>query len=103
VKFARAVSRKVFRPAPRVDSALLVLRRIGPAPAPAVAALVNAGFAHRRKALAGSLELVTGSRADREAARAVLVELGHPPDARAERLTPTELATLAGRLEELRS
>ena len=103
VKFARAVSRKVFRPPPRVDSALLVLRRIGPAPAPAVAALVHAGFAHRRKALAGSLELVTGSRGDREAARAVLVELGHPPDARAERLTPTELATLAGRLEELRS
>ena len=103
VKFARAVSRSVFRPTPNVDSALVVLRRTGPAAAPAVAALVHAVFAHRRKALAGSLELSTGSRADRDAARAVLGELGHPPDERAERLTPAELAALSERLEKLRS
>jgi 16S rRNA (adenine1518-N6/adenine1519-N6)-dimethyltransferase len=103
VKFARAVSRNVFRPTPNVDSALVVLRRTGPAAAPLVAALVHAVFAHRRKALAGSLELSTGSRADRDAARAVLRELGHPPDERAERLTPAELAALSERLEKLRS
>ena len=103
VKFARPVSRNVFRPPPHVDSALLVLRRTGPAAEPAVAAFVHAVFAHRRKALGGSLELATGSRADRDAARAALAELGHPPDARAERLTPTELAALAARLEESRS
>jgi 16S rRNA (adenine1518-N6/adenine1519-N6)-dimethyltransferase len=102
VKLARTVSRNVFQPPPRVDSALVVLRRRAPAATPAVAALVHAGFAHRRKALARSLELSTGSRADRDAARAALVELGHPRDARAERLAPAELAALAKRLEELR-
>ena len=103
VRLARAVSRNVFRPPPRVDSALLVLRRTGPAPAAAVAAFVHAVFAHRRKALARSLELSTGSRADREAARTALTELGHSPGARAEQLTPEQLASLAQRLEERRS
>jgi 16S rRNA (adenine1518-N6/adenine1519-N6)-dimethyltransferase len=103
VRLARAVSRNVFRPPPRVDSALLVLRRTGPAPPAAVAAFVHAVFAHRRKALARSLELSTGSRADREAARTALTELGHSPGARAEQLTPEQLASLAQRLEERRS
>jgi 16S rRNA (adenine1518-N6/adenine1519-N6)-dimethyltransferase len=103
VRLARAVSRNVFRPPPRVDSALLVLRRTDPAPPPAVAAFVHAVFAHRRKALARSLELSTGSRADREAARTALTELGHSPGARAEQLTPEQLASLARRLEERRS
>jgi 16S rRNA (adenine1518-N6/adenine1519-N6)-dimethyltransferase len=102
VKMARAVSRTVFQPPPRVDSALVVLRRTGPAAPQPVSALVHAAFAHRRKALAGSLELATGSRDAREAARAALEELGHPPDERAERLTPTEFAAMARRLEELR-
>jgi 16S rRNA (adenine1518-N6/adenine1519-N6)-dimethyltransferase len=103
VRLARAVSRNVFRPPPRVDSALLVLRRTGPAPPAAVAAFVHAVFAHRRKALARSLELSTGSRADREAARTALTELGHSPGARAEQLTSEQLASLAQRLEERRS
>jgi 16S rRNA (adenine1518-N6/adenine1519-N6)-dimethyltransferase len=103
VKVARAVSRNVFQPAPHVDSALVVLRRTGPAATPAVSALVHAAFAHRRKALGGSLELATGSRGDRDAARAALVELGHPPDERAERLRPDELAALAALLEKARS
>jgi 16S rRNA (adenine1518-N6/adenine1519-N6)-dimethyltransferase len=103
VKRARAVSRNVFQPPPHVDSALLVLRRTGAGAPPAVAALVHAVFAHRRKALPRSLELATGSRSDREAARTVLAELGHPVDARAEQLQPEELAALANRLEKLRS
>jgi 16S rRNA (adenine1518-N6/adenine1519-N6)-dimethyltransferase len=103
VKFARAVSRNVFRPAPHVDSALIVLRRTGPAVDPAVAAFVHAVFAHRRKALPGSLELSTGSRADRGIARTALADLGHPADARAEQLMPPELAALAARVEELRA
>jgi 16S rRNA (adenine1518-N6/adenine1519-N6)-dimethyltransferase len=102
VKLARTVSRHVFQPAPHVDSALVVLRRKGPSAPPAVAALVHAAFAHRRKALPRSLELWTGSRADREAARTALVELGQPPDARAERLAPREFAALAALLEERR-
>jgi 16S rRNA (adenine1518-N6/adenine1519-N6)-dimethyltransferase len=101
-KLARPVSRHVFQPPPRVDSALLILRRTGPAAPPRVSAVVHAGFAHRRKALARSLELSTGSRDDREAARAALAELGHPLDERAERLAPEEFTALANRLEELR-
>jgi 16S rRNA (adenine1518-N6/adenine1519-N6)-dimethyltransferase len=102
VKLVRSVSRNVFQPPPHVDSALVVLRRTAPAASPAVASFVHAAFAHRRKALAGSLELVTGARADRDAARTALEELGHPPDARAERLSPSELAALARRVAELR-
>jgi 16S rRNA (adenine1518-N6/adenine1519-N6)-dimethyltransferase len=103
VKIARSVSRNVFQPPPHVDSALVVLRRTGPAAAPATAEFVHAVFAHRRKALPRSLELSTGARADREAARTALTELGHAPDTRAEQLAPRELAELARRIEELRA
>jgi 16S rRNA (adenine1518-N6/adenine1519-N6)-dimethyltransferase len=99
VKVLRSVSRHVFRPVPNVDSVLLGLRRHGPAPEPEVTALVHAAFAHRRKALAGSLALARGFGPDvRERARAGLVELGHPPDERAERLAPVEFRELAVRL-----
>jgi 16S rRNA (adenine1518-N6/adenine1519-N6)-dimethyltransferase len=100
VKVLRPVSRSVFRPVPNVDSVLLGLRRRGPAAEPDVDALVHAGFAHRRKALAGSLALSrSGWPPDiRERARTALVALGHPPDERAERLTPSEFRELARRL-----
>jgi 16S rRNA (adenine1518-N6/adenine1519-N6)-dimethyltransferase len=94
----RSVSRTIFRPAPHVDSALLVLRRRAPAASPEVRALVRAAFAHRRKALAGSLALATGAADLREHARAALTEMGHPPDERAERLAPQEFADLEARL-----
>ncbi|MET0207041.1 MAG: hypothetical protein ABW228_07685, partial [Thermoleophilaceae bacterium] len=55
-----------------------------------------AGFAHRRKALAGSLALTPGAPDDvRDATRAALERIGHPPDARAERLAPREWSRLA--------
>ncbi|HEV8151849.1 MAG TPA: 16S rRNA (adenine(1518)-N(6)/adenine(1519)-N(6))-dimethyltransferase RsmA [Solirubrobacteraceae bacterium] len=96
VRVHRAIARTVFHPVPNVDSVLVVLRRTGPAPSPQVRAVVQAAFAHRRKALARSLALAPGARAEvRTAARAELVRLGHPADARAERLAPTELAALA--------
>ena len=95
VRMLRRVPRTVFHPEPNVDSALVVLRRVGPAPAEPVRALVHAGFAHRRKALAGSLALAPGAAKDvRERARAALAQLGHPPDARAERLSPQDFAAL---------
>jgi 16S rRNA (adenine1518-N6/adenine1519-N6)-dimethyltransferase len=96
VRVHRAIARTVFHPVPNVDSVLVVLRRTGPAPSPQVRAVVQAAFAHRRKALARSLALAPGARQEvRTAARAELVRLGHPADARAERLAPTELAALA--------
>jgi 16S rRNA (adenine1518-N6/adenine1519-N6)-dimethyltransferase len=98
VTLARGVSRNVFRPAPHVDSALVVLRRKGPAATSEVSALVHGAFAHRRKALPRSLELATGAPGDREAARAALEQLGHPADARAEQLSPEDFAALAARL-----
>jgi len=108
VRFLRKVPRTVFRPKPGVDSALIELRRIAPAPGREVTALIHAGFAHRRKALAGSLALAPGATPDiRDAARSALASLGHPRDARAERLEPVDwprLATALGqdRLAKLR-
>jgi 16S rRNA (adenine1518-N6/adenine1519-N6)-dimethyltransferase len=100
VKLVRPISRNVFYPVPKVDSALVRLRRIAPAPSPAVHALVRAAFAHRRKALPRSLELaLRGGRELREAARSALAAIDHPEDERAERLDPQEFAALAQRLE----
>ncbi len=99
VKVLRPVARTVFRPVPRVDSVLVGLTRHGSGPDAAVRRLVHDAFAHRRKALAGSLALAPGARPGvRERARAALVEMGHPPDERAERLSPAEFAELAARL-----
>jgi 16S rRNA (adenine1518-N6/adenine1519-N6)-dimethyltransferase len=99
VRVERRVPASVFHPAPNVESAIVVLRRTGPPPRQEVVDLVHAAFAHRRKALAGSLALAPGAPAGiRERARAALEEMGHPADARAERLSPAELAALAERL-----
>ncbi|HEY0344583.1 MAG TPA: 16S rRNA (adenine(1518)-N(6)/adenine(1519)-N(6))-dimethyltransferase RsmA [Solirubrobacteraceae bacterium] len=95
VRVLRPVSRNVFTPVPNVDSVLVSLRRTGPAPAPALRELVHAAFAHRRKALAGSLALAAGAPPGiRERARRALEQLGHPPDVRAERLSPQDFRAL---------
>ena len=102
VRIHRAIARTVFHPVPNVDSVLVVLRRTGPAAPPEVRALVQAAFAHRRKALARSLALAPGHDADvRERARAAVERLGHPPDVRAERLSPADFAALAEALSSL--
>jgi 16S rRNA (adenine1518-N6/adenine1519-N6)-dimethyltransferase len=99
VDVIRRVPRKVFHPEPNVDSVLVLLERRAPAPAPELTALVHAGFAHRRKALAGSLALTPGAPDGlRDATRAALATLGHPEDARAERLPPPDWAGLAAAL-----
>jgi 16S rRNA (adenine1518-N6/adenine1519-N6)-dimethyltransferase len=96
VRVLRPVSRSVFFPVPNVDSVLVVLRRVAPAAEPEVRAVAAAAFAHRRKALAGSLALAPGAARDvRERARAALEELGLPADARAERLSPEQFRALA--------
>ena len=96
VRRLRRVPATVFHPAPNVQSALVVLRRTGPAPSTSLRALVHAGFAHRRKALAGSLALAPGAPGDmRQATRAALEEIGHRSDARAEQLPPADWPRLA--------
>ncbi|MET0817023.1 MAG: 16S rRNA (adenine(1518)-N(6)/adenine(1519)-N(6))-dimethyltransferase RsmA, partial [Solirubrobacteraceae bacterium] len=89
VRVLRPVSRTVFHPVPNVDSVLVGLTRRGPAPEPALRALVQQGFAHRRKALASSLSLAPGAAPGiRDRARAALEAIGRPADARAEQLAP---------------
>jgi len=97
VELVRKVDPAVFKPRPRVDSAILGLRRTGPAADEATRELVRGAFAHRRKTLARSLELVRpGSLGP---ARAALRELGLPEDARAEALSPEEFAKLSAKLQ----
>ena len=95
VKVIRPVSRNVFFPVPNVDSVLVRLLRTGSAPEPGLRALVQQGFAHRRKALARSVSLKGG---DRDAVRAALEALGLPADARAETLAPDQWRALHERL-----
>jgi 16S rRNA (adenine1518-N6/adenine1519-N6)-dimethyltransferase len=96
VRLVRTVDPAVFRPRPRVGSAILGLRRTGPGADPATRELVRAAFAHRRKALPRSLEHVRPGM--REAAREALADLGLAADARAEALSPEEFAALAAKL-----
>ncbi len=111
VEVVRVIPRTVFYPAPNVDSVLVRLRRRAgresaisdPArrsSSPAMRALVGGAFAHRRKTLAGSLALSgqAGGRS-REQVREALRGLGHPPDVRAERLSPEDFRALSRLLE----
>lgn len=95
VRVLRAIPRSVFFPVPNVDSVLVGVTRRGPAPEPALRALVGAAFAHRRKALARSVALSgVGGLGDRERVRAALQEVGQRPDARAEALSPQDFVAL---------
>jgi 16S rRNA (adenine1518-N6/adenine1519-N6)-dimethyltransferase len=96
VRMLRKVDPAVFRPRPRVDSAILALRRTGPGADKATRELVRAAFAHRRKALARSVEHVRPGSLT--AVRAVLEELDLPADARAEALSPDDFAALSAKL-----
>jgi len=93
--FRRNVGREVFVPRPRVESALIVLRRTGPGAAPELRALVRAAFAQRRKTLANNLTAHAIARAD---VAGVLEELGLPAAARPEHLAPDQYRILADRL-----
>jgi 16S rRNA (adenine1518-N6/adenine1519-N6)-dimethyltransferase len=100
VKVLRPVSRTVFHPVPNVDSVLVGLTRRGPAPEPALRALVQHGFAHRRKALARSLALAPDPAPGiRDRARVALEAIGKPADARAEQLEPADWRALYAELQ----
>jgi 16S rRNA (adenine1518-N6/adenine1519-N6)-dimethyltransferase len=97
VKVLRPVARTVFFPIPNVDSVLVELRRRGQAPP--IADLVQAAFAHRRKALPRSLALARPhDEGIRDRAREALSAMGLPQDTRAERLSPQQFVDLARRL-----
>ena len=88
----------VFRPRPRVDSALVAFERTpGDAAIGEIRGLVEGAFAHRRKTLANSLSLTgVASRAQVEAA---LAHVGRQVNARAEELTPADFVELAKALK----
>jgi 16S rRNA (adenine1518-N6/adenine1519-N6)-dimethyltransferase len=88
------VSRTVFRPRPKVDSALVAFRRLeAPEDFARIKAVTEAAFAHRRKTLPNSLAL-TGA-ASREQAESALGAIGRPAATRAEELEPGEFVALA--------
>ena len=92
-RLLRRVDRAVFRPRPRVDSAVLGLRRLRPGPDPQAHWLIRAAFAHRRKSLARSVELVEAGTI--EPLRAALAECGLDPGIRAEALSADQFRELS--------
>ncbi len=94
VSMIRKVSRTVFKPQPRVDSAIISIERRGAGPDQQVREFVRAAFSHRRKALPRSLDLaIPGMLVP---AREALEQIGLDPGLRAEALTPTQFAELSG-------
>jgi len=92
-KMLRTVNPSVFRPPPRVGSAVIGLKRVGPGANADTRDLVRAAFAHRRKTLARSLAHARPGTLGRT--RAILPELGLRQEARAEAVAPLEFAELA--------
>jgi 16S rRNA (adenine1518-N6/adenine1519-N6)-dimethyltransferase len=96
-RLAGSVSRGVFWPVPRVDSALVELARYGPAEAAraereAVFAVVDAAFSQRRKTLRSALAVWAGSPA---AAERAVRAAGLDPVLRGEVLSITDFARIA--------
>jgi 16S rRNA (adenine1518-N6/adenine1519-N6)-dimethyltransferase len=103
VRRAGNVGRSVFWPVPRVDSALVLMDRREPPATTATRAeafaVVDAAFAHRRKALRGALAGLAGTPSDAEHA---LFRAGVPPLTRGEQLDIGEFAAIAEALAALR-
>jgi 16S rRNA (adenine1518-N6/adenine1519-N6)-dimethyltransferase len=83
----------VFRPRPRVESALVAFERAPIAAIAEVRAVVEGAFAHRRKTLANSVALA--GLTSRSHAEEALDAIGRPAMARAEELEPREFVALA--------
>ncbi len=101
-RIVRLVSPKAFKPAPKVESAVLELvPRPWPCPAQDprwFSVLVQQGFATRRKMLANALQGLV----DKEHVSAALQALGLSPDSRAERLSLPQWLALSHRLQAVR-
>lgn len=99
VRRAGAIGRNVFWPAPNVDSGLVAWTRREPPRTTAsreqVFAVVDAAFAHRRKALRPSLRDLFGSA---ESAEEALVASGIDPMARGEQLRIEDFTRIAEHL-----
>jgi 16S rRNA (adenine1518-N6/adenine1519-N6)-dimethyltransferase len=104
VRRAGSIGRKVFWPAPNVDSGLVAwTRREPPAvsvPREAVFAVVDAAFAQRRKTLRSTLKALAGSA---QAAEVALARAGVDPMARGEALGVEDFARITEALALVRS
>jgi 16S rRNA (adenine1518-N6/adenine1519-N6)-dimethyltransferase len=88
-----AVPPTVFRPRPRVESALVAFERAPVASISEVKPVVEAAFAHRRKTAVNALAHAgLASRAETEQS---LAAIGKATNARAEELTPQEFVQLS--------
>ncbi|MCZ4499970.1 MAG: rsmA [Marmoricola sp.] len=96
VRRAGSIGRNVFWPAPNVDSGLVAWTRREPPTTTAtreqVFAVIDAAFAHRRKALRPSLRELAGSA---EAAEAALARAGIDPMTRGEELRIDDFVRIA--------
>ncbi|MCH5385240.1 16S rRNA (adenine(1518)-N(6)/adenine(1519)-N(6))-dimethyltransferase [Limosilactobacillus reuteri] len=106
-KIAFDVSRKVFVPAPNVDSAIVVLTpRSNPLPVQPfdkqkLFGFIRGCFAHRRKSLWNNLQSVIGKDpAVKEKMTAVLTQLDISPQIRPEKLTLEQFIELANALHQ---
>lgn len=106
-KIAFDVSRKVFVPAPNVDSAIVVLTpRTNPLPVQPfdkqkLFGFIRGCFAHRRKSLWNNLQSVIGKDpAVKEKMMAVLNQLDISPQIRPEKLTLEQFIELANALHQ---
>ncbi len=94
VKLQKNVKPSAFMPAPHVDSVLMSLTRTAPPAEPGIRRLIQAAFAHRRKALGKSLSIAIGDPRVREATREALPELGLREDIRGEQLSADDFRAL---------
>jgi 16S rRNA (adenine1518-N6/adenine1519-N6)-dimethyltransferase len=100
VRRAGSIGRNVFWPAPNVDSGLVAWTRREPPQTTAtreqVFAVIDAAFAHRRKALRPSLRELAGSA---QAAEAALAHAGVDPMTRGEELRIEDFVRICEGLE----
>lgn len=90
--FKRPVPPTVFMPRPRVESAIVGRRRIGPPPSQAVRELVVTAFAQRRKTLVNAL---ASAGHDKARVIAAMSGAGIAANARAQELAPDRFLALA--------
>jgi 16S rRNA (adenine1518-N6/adenine1519-N6)-dimethyltransferase len=101
-KLVMNVSKKYFSPAPKVDSAILLIDRISKKNFSEISEkkffeIVRAGFSHKRKVLSGNLSQFS----TKESIETFLKEHGHSVSARAEELSVNDWVELTKALKFL--
>ena len=105
VKIVRRVGRKMFVPAPNVDSAVVSIvfddEKRGGVGREALRSVVRAAFSMRRKTLLNNLSAFF--KTDKAVLKDMLEKLGFSPDVRGESLSPEDFLRLSSELEGLKA